>query len=73
LPGNDEKRGFLKKRRLVRYQSGEVYRILDDEPEEGDVSTTGNAAGGILGGTKQLFATAEKEVSILVYFLSLSE
>lgn len=40
LPGNDEKRGFLKKRRLVRYQSGEVYRILDDEPEEGDVSTT---------------------------------
>lgn len=40
LPGNDEKRGYLAERRLVRYQDGEMYRIVDNEPEESDVSTT---------------------------------
>lgn len=40
LPGNDEKREHLKKRRLVRYQNGQLYRVLDTEPEEEDVSTT---------------------------------
>lgn len=40
LPGNDEKRIFLKERRLVRYQNGEMYRIADTEPEETDISTT---------------------------------
>lgn len=40
LPGNDEKSIHLGKRRLVRYQDGQMYRVLDTEPEEGDIPVT---------------------------------
>lgn len=38
LPATEEKIRYLEQRRLVRYQNGEMYRILDQETSEEDTS-----------------------------------
>lgn len=38
LPATEEKIRYLGQRRLVRYQDGELYRILDQETNEEDIS-----------------------------------